>query len=128
MHAPVDLSAHRWQHRLLLLFAEGPAADGVPPFLVDVQREAAGIMERDLILAMVYASEEGAFGSTPLSMAQNAALRAHFDVAVGETALLLVGKDGGVKVRATPPVDLADIFQRIDAMPMRQQEMRRNRP
>jgi len=35
----------------------------------------------------------------------------------------LVGKDGGVKRSETTPVQATAIFEQIDAMPMRQQEM-----
>ena len=37
---------------------------------------------------------------------------------------ILVGKDGGVKLRQNAQVKLNDIFALIDAMPMRQEEMR----
>jgi hypothetical protein len=35
---------------------------------------------------------------------------------------LLIGKDGGIKARADD-LDLAALFERIDAMPMRRREM-----
>ena len=43
----------------------------------------------------------------------------------GETfAVVLVGKDGGEKFRSTEPVEPEDLFDRIDAMPMRRREVR----
>ena len=41
------------------------------------------------------------------------------------TQVILIGKDGGVKDVAEY-LDLADLFQRIDGMPMRQAEMRQD--
>jgi hypothetical protein len=38
--------------------------------------------------------------------------------------VLLVGKDGGVKWRSETPVSISEITARIDAMPMRQEEMK----
>ncbi len=38
-----------------------------------------------------------------------------------------MGKDGGVKRQDTTPVRATAIFEQIDAMPMRQQEMRSSR-
>ena len=35
----------------------------------------------------------------------------------------LVGKDGSVKLRSDEPLDLTEVFQVIDGMPMRQAEM-----
>ena len=43
----------------------------------------------------------------------------------GEFNLILVGKDGGVKYRSQQATEAAEIFSTIDAMPMRQNEMRR---
>ena len=37
---------------------------------------------------------------------------------------VLIGKDGGVKRRWAEPLNVDDLFQTIDAMPMRQYEMR----
>jgi len=37
--------------------------------------------------------------------------------------VLLIGKDGGVKLRSSEPVSMKDLFGLIDSMPMRQQEM-----
>ncbi len=37
---------------------------------------------------------------------------------------VLIGKDGGIKLRESCPVELGLIFARIDGMPLRQREMR----
>ncbi len=50
------------------------------------------------------------------------------ELAVGPTTIfevLLVGKDGGVKLRREQPVAASEIVALIDTMPMRRQEMRR---
>lgn len=41
-----------------------------------------------------------------------------------EFAVLLIGKDGGVKLRSDEPVAAERLFALIDTMPMRRQEMR----
>ena len=38
--------------------------------------------------------------------------------------VVLIGKDGGVKLRQEEPISVADLFALIDSMPMRKQEMR----
>jgi len=37
---------------------------------------------------------------------------------------LLIGKDGGVKLKSDAPISNEKLFETIDAMPMRQREMR----
>jgi len=41
-----------------------------------------------------------------------------------QTSFVLIGKDGGVKRRWTGKLSVDELFQAIDAMPMRQFEMR----
>ena len=65
--------------------------------LVDAARP--GLAERDLVLIEI-------IGKRP-----------HFEA-------VLVGKDGGEKLRATTPLTSERLFEIIDAMPMRRQEMR----
>lgn len=52
------------------------------------------------------------------------ALQQRFTVPSGTFTLVLVGKDGGVKMTEARPVPLAEIFALLDSMPMRQQERR----
>ncbi|MEO0341702.1 MAG: DUF4174 domain-containing protein, partial [Bacteroidota bacterium] len=40
---------------------------------------------------------------------------------------ILIGKDGGVKLRSTSVVPLDDLFALIDGMPMRRAEIRRKK-
>lgn len=52
----------------------------------------------------------------------------YFDQSISEFSVLLIGKDGGVKKVWNEveklPVKVQEIFEIIDSMPMRQQEMR----
>ncbi len=41
---------------------------------------------------------------------------------------ILIGKDGGEKMRSHEPVSLEKLYRTIDAMPMRQQEMKQRKP
>lgn len=42
-------------------------------------------------------------------------------------SVLLIGKDGSIKMRKDDIISTREIFQLIDSMPMRQQEMRRSK-
>ncbi len=52
-------------------------------------------------------------------------LRENLIVSPGQFAVILVGKDGGVKLHRQEETQLDDIFGLIDSMPMGQEEMRR---
>ena len=78
-----------------------------------LERDAAALRERDVVVQTL--TPEAARHERP---ELGVTTRATFQV-------LLVGKDGGVKLRRDTPVALAEITALIDTMPMRQSEMRR---
>ena len=78
-----------------------------------LEHDAAALRERDLVVQDI----------TP-----EAARRERPELGVGSQAafeVLLVGKDGGVKLRREKPIAVSEIAALIDTMPMRQNEMRR---
>lgn len=95
----------------------------------------AGWLDRDLVLLLlepeggvvVERFVDGGPVGTSLTASESAEMARHFDLAVDElggASSALVGKDGGVKARYDDLVDLDSVFSRIDAMPMRQEELR----
>jgi len=70
---------------------------------------------------------ESFIGKSPISDATAGSLRNQFNIKSGQPTVILVGKDGGEKPRSTGYVPIEDIFSLIDAMPMRQAEMRERR-
>ncbi|MHC5939509.1 DUF4174 domain-containing protein [Nostoc sp.] len=90
--------------------------------------------DRDLVLVQVLATNESYANGQLIDESSPAKLRvgkAHhrhrFGVDKESFRVILVGKDGGVKRQDTIPVRVTAIFEQIDAMPMRQQEMRSSR-
>ena len=57
------------------------------------------------------------------SSVTGARLRSQFKIQPGSSVVILVGKDGTEKLRKTT-AQLGELFTLIDAMPMRQREMR----
>lgn len=124
------LDAHRWEHRLLFVLASSDTADALT-----VQRSAfddrdAGFQDRDLLLLFLNGEAEGrllqAPGAEPQPLTEAAVRRLydHFGVPTDAFRVVLVGKDGTEKRRDAEPVSARSIFDTIDAMPMRQREMR----
>ena len=99
-------------HRLVVVVAR--ASD---PFAAQqhaaLARDAAALRERDVVVQAI----------TP-----EAARRERPELGVDPQArfeLLLIGKDGGVKLRRDKPVAASEITALIDTLPMRRDEMRR---
>ncbi len=61
---------------------------------------------------------------TSLSPTEKQYVRQTLGVEPSGFAVVLIGKDGGVKRKETKPIDPNVLFETIDTMPMRRQEMR----
>lgn len=120
----VDLSSYQGRNRLLILFAPSEDASMYQPFKEQLQIRTQEIRDRDLVTFHLFESGEGWLADRPLPKEQVLSLRKQFSIKSGQCTVILIGKDGEVKLRETLPVDLSDIFAIIDAMPMRQREMR----
>jgi hypothetical protein len=59
-----------------------------------------------------------------MSADEQAAARRRFHISPNEFTVILIGKDGGEKLRSHQPISLDTLRSTIDAMPMRQEEMR----
>ena len=118
-----DLGAFRWENRLLLVFAPTPQDTAYQDLKRQVQRRQQDFDERDMLLIEVLAQGSSRVGDEVLSPAAADGLRRQFGIAPAQFGVILIGKDGGVKLRANQPTPLAEVFGLIDTMPMRRREM-----
>ncbi|KAB7727603.1 DUF4174 domain-containing protein [Rudanella paleaurantiibacter] len=113
------LAERQWKNRIVLLYA--PSAN-TPELRQQRQLFSAdrpGLDERDLLVRELTADN--------LSATDRAYLSRTLDVPETGFQALLIGKDGGVKLRQSSPFTLKQLFSTIDGMYMRQQEMKKSR-
>ena len=123
----IDLSQFKWKNRLLLIFAPN---DNHPLFAAlheSLSAQKPEVADRDLIVFEVLESGQSRMNMEHLEPQSTDFLRKRFDVHQRQFTVILVGKDGGVKLNRQDKIDLQDIFALIDAMPMRQEEMRQKK-
>jgi hypothetical protein len=118
------LAGHRWENRVLLVFA--PDADST---LYLRQQETLsdaepGLNERDVVVISVL-EDIVSMKERPAEPVSADDLRGAHDVLPHQFRVVLIGKDGGVKLRQEEPILAADLFALIDSMPMRKQEIGR---
>ncbi|BAS58978.1 MULTISPECIES: DUF4174 domain-containing protein [Leptolyngbya] len=118
------LSDYQWQNRILLVFAPSTDSSQYRQQMQVWQADEAGTGNRDLKLVQILGTGESQVDGRSLNSASVEKLRQQFGITSEEFAVILVGKDGTEKQRSQAPLDLAALFRTIDAMPMRQQEMR----
>lgn len=97
--AMTDLSSYRWEKRIVTIEAESPATPAYQLQAAALMAEFTGLLERDLIVLTTFSGSD--------------------------FRITLIGKDGGPKLTRKEPVTAKELFELIDAMPMRQAEMAR---
>jgi hypothetical protein len=122
-----NLETYRWKNRILILFTP---STGFPDFLrqhQELRNHADEVRDRDLIVIELFGEQKGVKGSSVLSEQSVRALRSRYQVGPEEYRVILIGKDGTVKLASKTLVPAEQLFALIDSMPMRQQEMRRKK-
>ncbi|BAY15040.1 hypothetical protein NIES21_08260 [Anabaenopsis circularis NIES-21] len=118
-----NLSSQKWQNRVLLVFAPSVNNRTYQQQMQLFNQHQNGFKDRDLVLVQVLATDKSYANGQLIDESSVANLRDRFGVDKDNFRVILVGKDGGVKRQDTTPVPATEIFEQIDAMPMRQQEM-----
>ena len=121
---PFSMASYLGKKRPLLLFAPSGDDESFIAQLSQVGSARSGFDARDMVLVVVLEKGRSDADGREIASADAARLRALYDVEAGRFALRLVGKDGGVKRRESAPVAMQALFDQIDAMPMRRQEIR----
>ena len=110
----------RSHSRVLLVFAPSETDRDLAAQRAALRPGSAENMERDLVLIEVvgdHAADARVDGRT---------LRGAYGVPADGFTVILIGKDGGEKLRRRHPITEAALFATIDAMPMRRDEMSRS--
>ena len=117
---------YRWKNRIILLFAPGDDNSLLQQQRAELFKDATGITARDLIIFQILPDQ--LIGQENLQNATLAqSLRDKYHVKEGKFCAILIGKDGSEKLRKDTAVSREELYNVIDAMPMRQREMREDK-
>ena len=118
----VGLDELRWKNRVFLVYTQEPETTEALARLEDFEAE---IEDRDIAWFVLDGRRMHTnYTGTLEDGLQSQLMSRYFTPAPGETTLLLIGKDGGLKSRSSR-LGFEEAFGLIDQMPMRMQEMRR---
>ncbi|TXM64711.1 DUF4174 domain-containing protein [Methylobacterium sp. WL120] len=110
------LARYRQVSRVLVLSAPDAGDRRLVAQRATIAAARAGLSERDLVVVEAV----GGGGDAE-------AIRRRLGLPADAFHAVLVGKDGGVKITEPEPIAPQRLFSTIDAMPMRRDEMRRQR-
>ena len=115
------------QSRPLLIFAPKPDDPQLGIQLRILNEHAAEAHDRQLIpVALPYHAPAATVAQ--FTDVEAEALRRRFHIAPSDFMVVLIGKDGGPKLRSSKPLSMNKLNETIDAMPMRQEEIHATGP
>ena len=111
------LDKYTWKNRILLIFSyDAEFAEEQKKLLT---QDRSGLVDRDMIL---FGFNED---TPPFSLDPSIELdKLRKSLSIENNTIVLFGKDGGIKAKWETLVGAQTIFDIIDAMPMRQREMK----
>ncbi|PND58731.1 hypothetical protein CRM90_04905 [Mycobacterium sp. ENV421] len=121
-----ELGDYRWERRPLLVFAPAHSDPRLAETLSRIEATGCDFASRDMVLGQVLATGDSTLDGQPVDAEQAQRLRTQFAVDTQAFTVVLIGKDGGEKLRVTGVPDLQRIYAVIDGMPMRGNEIRAN--
>ena len=108
----IELNQYLWKNRIILTFADDQDHPDLIRLKAEMKENECEILNRDLL--HFHFSNDGKTGN-------------HITRNDQSFRILLIGKDGGIKYESNQYVSLIQLFELIDSMPMRQNEMPHDR-
>jgi hypothetical protein len=121
---PMDLTQFQWKNRLLLIFAPDVNDEFFQKLQGEIIAQKAGVEDRDLVVFEIFERGQSRMNTAHLDQEAVDSIRKRLAVPQSTFRVILIGKDGGMKLERDDQVGLEEIFERIDSMPMRKNEMR----
>jgi len=121
----VNLEDYRWNNRLVLVFANSQDSESYLQQIEELYLDKVGLHERDVIVFSMFRNGISSFEGKSISQESSEKITATYNPDQSDFRFILIGKDGGEKLRQDEIVSSQKLFDRIDSMPMRRQEMRR---
>jgi len=121
-----SLDDYRWKNRVIILLSDDKKNDDYRQQVDQLYKNSGGVKERDLRIVSVFDNGASNLDGKEITAGSAQKIQDRYGDGRNSFLFLLIGKDGGVKLRRDHSVPAKRIFERIDSMPMRQREIKQN--
>ncbi len=118
-----ELSDYLWQSRPLLVFAPTGNDPRLTETMRRIEASRCDFADRDMVLGRIVADGASTLDGQVVDTNAAQRLASQFGIGPNSFSVVLIGKDGGEKLRVNDVPDLQAIYAVIDGMPMRGREM-----
>lgn len=121
-----DFSTHKWENRLVLILVDNTDNTKYRNQVDELKNHLDGVKERKIVVYHI-TPEKFKVGLSDGKWQKSETEYNFYKKTDSQPEIILLGLDGGVKIRAEEFLSTQKLFETIDAMPMRMQEMRRKK-
>jgi hypothetical protein len=121
--AAAEIGDYQWERRPLLLFAPTDRDPRLFETLSRIEASRCDFLDRDMVIGLVVREGQSTLDGQVMNADESQRLVEHYAIGENTFSALLIGKDGGEKLRVNEVPDLQAIYSVIDGMPMRSREM-----
>lgn len=118
-----ELGVYRWDRRPLLLFAPTDSDPRLVETLSRIEASRCDFVARDMVVGMVVTQGNSTLDGRVITADESQRLMNQYAIGRNAFIALLIGKDGGEKLRVNEVPDLPAIYALIDGMPMGSREL-----
>ena len=122
-----NITSHQWKHRVLIVLTIDPSSDAYKAQVQQFENNLKGLKERRLLVYLVTPESYKNFSVTDDDWVTEGSLYKKYKSKDSDIELVLIGLDGGIKMRTYSLTAIENIFVTIDGMPMRKSELNRNK-
>ena len=121
-----NIASHQWEHRVLLILTNNKDAVTFQNQIKTLRTQESGVTDRKLIIYQVKTLQfmkglkDGDWQNSTNLYKTYKSKNTAFEV-------ILIGLDGGIKLRQNHLLTCEELFKTIDVMPMRKAEIRRKK-
>jgi len=120
-----DLASYHWKNRVIIISAPSTATENYKIQRGELDNRTEGVLDRDLLVLDLFDNEQSRVGDLFLTDDDVSKLKKLFGLKPDQFQVILIGKDGTIKLRSDKPVPTSELSRLIDTMPIRKEEIRR---
>jgi len=121
-----ELSSHQWEDRLILILTVDTSSTVYQNQIEELYSDKKGLNDRKLVIYTVLPKKFKRDNRENQGWIQSTELYAEYKQSDKPFEILVIGLDGGVKLRQSKFLSNEDLFGRIDQMPMRRDELEKS--
>jgi Domain of unknown function (DUF4174) len=118
-----EIGDYQWERRPLLLFAPTDSDPRLAETLSRIEATRCDFVDRDMVIGVVVTEGKSTLDGQVIDADESQRLARQYAIGENTFSALLIGKDGGEKLRVNEVPDLQAIYAVVDGMPMRSREM-----